>query len=32
MERIIEIRNHGEEKNRSERIITEGVSCYYKIR
>ena len=30
MERIIEIRDHGGEKNRSERIITEGVGCYYK--
>ena len=32
MGRIVEIRDHDGPKNRSERVITKGASCYYKIR
>ena len=32
MGRIVEIRDHDGPKNRFERVITKGASCYYKIR
>ena len=32
MGKIIEIREHDGPKNKSERIITKDVSCYYKMR
>ena len=31
MRRIIEIRDHSGPKNKSERIITKGVTCYSKM-
>ena len=32
MGRIVEIRDHDREKNRTKRVITKDASCYYKMR